>query len=327
MPSLEPQLVYFDYGSVALSPAGRSVLANLAAQYAAAGGGHLAVGGSSDRAEARSQPPGLSLRRAETVKHYLASMGVPAYAISVEGYGVTRLLVETAPGVREPQNRTVLVEFSPADACPPGALAPKTGARVFALPPPRPTDYTNLALGLFRSGTERLTYGDIDDRLGDALQRAGYPPRSYYATCGGFAMVTRVERVRSDGRPFAEPRRFVSMAGTYSTVEDFTIAGIIRALTSVAEGRFRVLVFLVTDQPVGWAGWQMTPDVGQALPDGGTANLPGPIAAAPAPDDLHVKALVYEFRKTGNRVEFVRSASHRIDEQLRKANIAIRRTP
>ena len=303
------------------------MLDNVAAAFASTGGGHLAIAGSSDRAEARSQPAGLSLRRAEAVKRYLVGKGVPAHAISVEGYGATRPLVETADGVSEPQNRNVLIDFSPADACPPGALAPKTGARVFALPPPRPTDYTNLALGLFRSGTERLTYGDIDDRLGDALQRAGYPPRSYYATCGGFAMVTRVERVRSDGRPFAEPRRFVSMAGTYSTVEDFTIAGVIRALTSVAEGRFRVLVFLVTDQPVGWAGWQMTPDVGQELTRGGAVDLPGPIATAAAPDDLHVKALVYEFRKTGNRVEFVRSASHRIDEQLRKANIAIRRAP
>lgn len=303
------------------------MLANLAAQYASAGGGHLAVAGSSDRAEARSQPPGLSLRRAETVKHYLASMGVPAYAISVEGFGATRPLVETAPGVREPQNRNVLVEFAPADACPPGALAPKTGSRVFALPPPRPTDYTNLAPGLFRTGTQRLTYGDIDDRLSDALQRAGYPPRSYYVTCGGFAMVTRVERMRTDGRPFAEPRRFVSMTGTYSTIEDFTIAGIIRALTSVAEGRFRVLVFLVTDQTVGWADREMTPDEGRALTGGGTANLPHATATAPAPDDLRVKALVYEFRKTGDRVEFVRNASHRIDDQLSKANFAIRRLP
>jgi outer membrane protein OmpA-like peptidoglycan-associated protein len=33
--------------------------------------------------------------------------GVPKAEISIHGYGETRLLVQTGPGVREPQNRRV----------------------------------------------------------------------------------------------------------------------------------------------------------------------------------------------------------------------------
>ena len=49
----------------------------------------------------------LSLRRANTVKNALVSEGVPATAIAVVGRGETQPLVQTADGVREPQNRRV----------------------------------------------------------------------------------------------------------------------------------------------------------------------------------------------------------------------------
>jgi outer membrane protein OmpA-like peptidoglycan-associated protein len=49
----------------------------------------------------------LSLRRANAVKDALVRNGVPATAIAVVGRGEQGLLVPTADGVREPQNRRV----------------------------------------------------------------------------------------------------------------------------------------------------------------------------------------------------------------------------
>ncbi|MCA0304633.1 MAG: OmpA family protein, partial [Proteobacteria bacterium] len=46
-------------------------------------------------------------RRANAVKDALVRNGVPAQAITVVGKGQTDLLVKTADGVREPQNRRV----------------------------------------------------------------------------------------------------------------------------------------------------------------------------------------------------------------------------
>jgi outer membrane protein OmpA-like peptidoglycan-associated protein len=49
----------------------------------------------------------LSLRRANAVKDALIRDGVPSAAITVVGVGKAGLLVQTADGVREPQNRRV----------------------------------------------------------------------------------------------------------------------------------------------------------------------------------------------------------------------------
>jgi OOP family OmpA-OmpF porin len=48
-----------------------------------------------------------SILRARAVTGELVGDDVPRNAISVQGFGDTRLLVSTDPGVREPQNRRV----------------------------------------------------------------------------------------------------------------------------------------------------------------------------------------------------------------------------
>jgi OmpA-OmpF porin, OOP family len=56
---------------------------------------------------------GLSQRRADAVKSYLAGKGVPDTAMQTQAFGETHLLVQTADGVREPQNRRVEITFGP----------------------------------------------------------------------------------------------------------------------------------------------------------------------------------------------------------------------
>jgi outer membrane protein OmpA-like peptidoglycan-associated protein len=43
----------------------------------------------------------------------MSAHGVPDSAMSTEAYGESRPLVETADGVREPQNRRVEITFGP----------------------------------------------------------------------------------------------------------------------------------------------------------------------------------------------------------------------
>jgi len=47
------------------------------------------------------------VRRAQVVANELVRNGVPRQAISVQGFGEARPLVQTADGAREPQNRRV----------------------------------------------------------------------------------------------------------------------------------------------------------------------------------------------------------------------------
>ncbi|MGQ0661750.1 OmpA family protein, partial [Sphingosinicella sp.] len=55
----------------------------------------------------------LSQRRANNVATYLEGRGVPRASISTEAFGESRPLVETADGVREPQNRRVEITMGP----------------------------------------------------------------------------------------------------------------------------------------------------------------------------------------------------------------------
>jgi outer membrane protein OmpA-like peptidoglycan-associated protein len=60
------------------------------------------------------------------VKAYLAGKGVPADAMGTEAFGEGRPLVDTADGVREPQNRRVEITFSGAPApAPTGPCQPQ----------------------------------------------------------------------------------------------------------------------------------------------------------------------------------------------------------
>ncbi|RYD96347.1 MAG: OmpA family protein, partial [Sphingobacteriales bacterium] len=56
---------------------------------------------------------GLSQRMAANVRSYLASRGVPDSAITTQAFGESRPAIDTADGLREPQNRRVEVTFGP----------------------------------------------------------------------------------------------------------------------------------------------------------------------------------------------------------------------
>jgi outer membrane protein OmpA-like peptidoglycan-associated protein len=71
------------------------------------------LAGNADRSGAADYNVGLSQRRADNVKGYLAGRGVPEGAMTTEAFGESRPLVETADGVREPQNRNVQITFGP----------------------------------------------------------------------------------------------------------------------------------------------------------------------------------------------------------------------
>ncbi|HWL48054.1 MAG TPA: OmpA family protein, partial [Sphingomonadaceae bacterium] len=71
------------------------------------------LAGHADRSGAASYNVGLSQRRADAVRSYLAGKGIPDSAMSTEAFGESRPLVETADGVREPQNRRVEITFGP----------------------------------------------------------------------------------------------------------------------------------------------------------------------------------------------------------------------
>ena len=100
-------MVFFDWDRSNLSAQALTTIKQAASAYKTKGNARITATGHTDTSGPEAYNMALSLRRANTVKDALVREGVPATAIAVIGRGEAGLLVKTADGVREPQNRRV----------------------------------------------------------------------------------------------------------------------------------------------------------------------------------------------------------------------------
>jgi len=107
MPPVRSYMVFFDWDRSNLSQQALTTIGQAAAEYKTKGSARITATGHTDKSGPENYNMALSLRRANAVKDALVRNGVPATAISVVGKGETQPLVQTADGVREPQNRRV----------------------------------------------------------------------------------------------------------------------------------------------------------------------------------------------------------------------------
>jgi outer membrane protein OmpA-like peptidoglycan-associated protein len=100
-------LVFFDWDKATLTDRARQIIREAADNSTKVQYTRIEVNGYTDTSGTPKYNMGLSIRRANAVKAELIKDGVPANAITAQGFGDTHLLVPTGPGVREPQNRRV----------------------------------------------------------------------------------------------------------------------------------------------------------------------------------------------------------------------------
>ncbi|HKP27070.1 MAG TPA: OmpA family protein, partial [Dongiaceae bacterium] len=108
-----PFIVFFDWDKSDITPQAAAILDNVAASYQQTGSAQVMLAGNADKSGSNEYNVGLSQRRADAVRSYLAGHGVPDGAMSTQANGEEKPLVETADGVREPQNRNVQIMFGP----------------------------------------------------------------------------------------------------------------------------------------------------------------------------------------------------------------------
>ena len=108
-PAIAPPsfMVFFDWDRSNLSQQALNTIKQAAAAFKSKGNARITATGHTDTSGPEAYNMALSLRRANAVKDALVREGVPAQAITVIGRGEQGLLVKTADGVREPQNRRV----------------------------------------------------------------------------------------------------------------------------------------------------------------------------------------------------------------------------
>jgi len=112
-PVVGPFMVFFDWDKSDITPQAAAILDNAAAQYQQTGQAQVMIAGHTDRSGSDQYNMGLGQRRADAVRAYLAGRGIPDGVMTTQSFGESRPLVETADGVREPQNRRVEITMGP----------------------------------------------------------------------------------------------------------------------------------------------------------------------------------------------------------------------
>ena len=100
-------IVFFDWDKATLTDRARQIIREAADASTKVQVTKIEVNGYTDTSGTPQYNQGLSIRRAQSVQAELIKDGVPAKAISIQGFGENKPLVPTGPNVREPQNRRV----------------------------------------------------------------------------------------------------------------------------------------------------------------------------------------------------------------------------
>lgn len=163
----------------------------------------------------------------------------------------------------------------------------------FPWPPPTPSAFGVIPRSLIQpSDAGGTTLGAVADRIDRALLSSGYAERSFHAAPNGFVMITRLERIRPDGRPELDPRWLGA-----SEPDEFSLSGYLKALFFGDPGRYRLIAFVVTDQTYAATGAPISSQEGDQILRGGFVNLPAAFDALPFTPSHDVTALVYEFER------------------------------
>lgn len=144
-----PFIIFFDWDKADITSDATQILDRAIEQFKTTGQASVALAGHTDKSGTARYNMGLSERRAMNTKAYMVAHGVPDSVIAAQGFGETRPLVDTADGVREPQNRRVEITFAGSgsgsgpspDAVAPvssSATTPTTSTTSTDAPPPPP---------------------------------------------------------------------------------------------------------------------------------------------------------------------------------------------
>lgn len=159
------------------------------------------------------------------------------------------------------------------------------------LPLPDPSARRNLDPAIFGRPQR---FGDIEKRLRAKLDARGYEDTSYYEVRGGFAMITKIERIDDQGKALPGSDRFALES---SGLCRFRLTSLLDCLLDADPGRYRVIVFLVTTAPVTTDGSPARFAEAQDWLDGGGDFMPAYLAGKPLTAAHNISALVYEFRR------------------------------
>lgn len=183
----------------------------------------------------------------------------------------------------------------------PGATAkggeetePAQGIPQFPWPPPKASAFVKIPNELVSGTGGKPFLRDVARRLEQTFDAAGYVERSYHSIPNGFALVSRIEQILADGTPREEAARW-SVSNVRPNV--VSLRDYITALFTAPRGRYRIIVFIVTDLPVTQEKKEPTRAEATEWLTSGALILPPSIGGQPYSGDYYTTALIYEFER------------------------------
>lgn len=176
-----------------------------------------------------------------------------------------------------------------------------------SLSPPAPSApaYT-VNTNLFRR--PGATLQDTAEKLLGALAAKDYYEYGFYCVPNGFALATRIERISEDRRSWPGDARWEAGKAPLLKLEDgFSLGRLVKALFKADPGRYRMIVFYVTDKSITPRPEGPGTDYA-GLPRGGRSELPEDFDGIPFGPKYRVIAYIYEFRRpsVSEPAEFVK---------------------
>ena len=104
-------IVFFDFDKSNLTAEALQVVQEATRTARTSGAVRIVVTGHTDTVGSRAYNQALSERRANAVRDEMVREGIPANEIMTVGRNFSEPLVQTGPGVREPQNRRAVIDL------------------------------------------------------------------------------------------------------------------------------------------------------------------------------------------------------------------------
>lgn len=155
--------------------------------------------------------------------------------------------------------------------------------------------FQGLPIELFLKTTV-LELRQVNEHLSAALNEMGYRQQRYYSVPNGFALLTPVEQITSDGIAIQGQGRWQDYpsVGAFHGVLDY-----LKAIVVPRSGYFRLFVFVVTNKGVKNQGGHVDRKQARDWLEEGGFWLPEPIAKLPfTKKDYHIGVFLYEFQSS-----------------------------
>jgi hypothetical protein len=161
-----------------------------------------------------------------------------------------------------------------------------------AWPPERPS--TSVTIPASKLAEEGRTLRDLSKRFEDSLVEARQPSPSYYSVPGGFALLTQIQQIDAEGNILSN-----GVVQTAALKEKQFLSGLRKLMASKPDGYYRIVTFVVTDQPFAFSENELDREEAADRYQSGLSALPNTDQfATPISSDHKIYVLIYEFENS-----------------------------